>query len=75
VIISSPKNKEEILWISINLKQDFPMRTLAENFLSPSFGKTGDFVRIAIAQSPIHSQEKAHGLGYMSATSANGNLP
>jgi hypothetical protein len=51
------------------------MRTLAEYFLSPSSGETDDFVRIAIAQSPIYSQAKAQGLGYMSATSANGNLP
>jgi hypothetical protein len=59
----------------INLKQDFPMRTRADNFFSPSFGETGGFVRIVIAQRPIRSQEKVHGLGYMSATRANGNLP
>jgi len=51
------------------------MRTRAENFLSPLFGGTGGFVHIAIAQSPILSQEKVHGLGYMSARRANGNLP
>ncbi|CAB1080686.1 hypothetical protein D1AOALGA4SA_8365, partial [Olavius algarvensis Delta 1 endosymbiont] len=34
-----------------------------------------EFVRIAIVQSPIDSQAKAQGLGYMSVTSASGNLP
>jgi hypothetical protein len=50
------------------------MRTRADNILSPLFGGTGGFVRIALAQSLIDFQEKVHGLGYMSATSANGNL-
>jgi hypothetical protein len=51
------------------------MRTRADNFLSPLFGNTEGFVRIVIAQRPILSQEKVHGLGYMSVTRANGNLP
>ena len=51
------------------------MKKRAEISLSPSFGEPGDFARIAIAQSLIHCQEKAHGQAYMSAMSANGNLP
>ncbi|CAB1067352.1 hypothetical protein D1AOALGA4SA_22, partial [Olavius algarvensis Delta 1 endosymbiont] len=53
---------------------DFPMRMLVEHFLNPSFGEMDAFVRIAIVQSPIESQAKAQGLGYMSVTSASGNL-
>ncbi len=51
------------------------MRTRAEHFLSLSYGEVDEFVRIAIVQSPIDSQAKVQGLGYMSATSASGNLP
>jgi hypothetical protein len=75
VIISSPKNKEEILWISINLKQGFPMSTLAENFLSPSFGNMEDVVHIVIVKNPIGFQARAHGPAYTSAAGANSNLP
>ena len=51
------------------------MKKRVEISLSPSSGELGDFAHIAIAQSPILCQEKAHGLVYMSAMSANGNLP
>ena len=51
------------------------MRTRTDNFLSLLFGGTGGFVRIAIAQHPMLSQEKVHGLGYMSVRRANDNLP
>jgi hypothetical protein len=50
------------------------MRRLAEYFLSPLYGEMDEYVRIAIVQSPIGSQAIAQGLGYLSATSANGNL-
>jgi hypothetical protein len=74
VIISSPKNKEEISWISINLKQDFPMRMLAENFLSPSFGGTVVSVRIVDLKELIPFQEKPPELAYTSAAGVKGNL-
>jgi hypothetical protein len=51
------------------------MRTRADNILNPLFGDTAGFVRIVIAQRPILSQEKVHGLGCMNAMRANGNLP
>ena len=50
------------------------MKTRADNFLSPLFGETGGIVRIVIAQRPILSRGKVHGLGYMSVKRAKGNL-
>ena len=51
------------------------MKTRADNFLNPLFGETGGNVRIVIAQRPIFSRGKVHGLGYMSVAAAKANLP
>jgi hypothetical protein len=51
------------------------MRTLAENFLSPSFGAMGAVVPIVITKNPISFQVRVRGPDYTSAVGANGNLP
>ena len=59
--------------LTISLPENLKLEM--DEFIEDDGNTRSDFVRIAIAQSPIYSQAKAQGLGYMSATSANGNLP
>ncbi|GEM_PF-3823423 len=58
-----------------HLRARFPDENACRTFFESIYGEVDEFVRIAIVQSPIDSQAKVQGLGYMSVTSASGNLP
>ena len=72
--IFSKYKKEEILWISINLEQDFRMKMLADNFLKPSSGDMVAFVRTVNAKNPILSVVTVHDQGFTNVRNANANL-
>ena len=51
------------------------MRTRAENFLNPSFGKMADVVHIVTAKAPICSPGVAAARDYTNVDGANASLP
>ncbi len=74
LILSSPKRKEKIVWISINSEQDFQMKMLADNFLNLSFGNMVAFVHTANAPNRIRLQVAVLVQVFTNVRSVNDNL-